>query len=156
MRIALLAATAAIAMLTSCSTGPVRRVSEPAASLQQLQVRPDGNWSVDLRLHNYSSIPMQFKRVQLQMSVDGQPAANLDTVANLQIGPESPDLIKLTVTPTLAGKIAVADSLTRKVIFNFRLQGTVMAAPEKAGERSFKINSTGSLSPAPGLDGVLR
>src|SRR5690606_3602572 len=48
----LLATTAAL-LLAACSSGPVRRVSEPSASIQQLTVRADGSWSVDLRLQNY-------------------------------------------------------------------------------------------------------
>ena len=42
----------ATALLAACSGGPVRRVSEPAASIQQLTVKANGSWSVDLRLQN--------------------------------------------------------------------------------------------------------
>ena len=38
------------ALLAGCSSGPVRRVSEPSALIQQLTVRADGRWSVDLRI----------------------------------------------------------------------------------------------------------
>ena len=39
-------------VLTACGNGPVKRVSEPAASIQQLSVGNDGNWEVELRLRN--------------------------------------------------------------------------------------------------------
>ena len=55
-----------MAALSACGGGgPVKRVSEPAAGIQQLTVRADGSWSVDLRLDNYSSVPMRFDTVTL-------------------------------------------------------------------------------------------
>lgn len=63
----LLIVSLACGLLLSACGGAVRRVSEPAASIQQLTVRTDGSWSVDLRLQNYSSIPMQFERVALEI-----------------------------------------------------------------------------------------
>src|SRR5690606_27506981 len=48
-----------VVSLVACSSrGVPRRVSEPTASLQQLTVGADGSWSIELRLQNYSSIPM--------------------------------------------------------------------------------------------------
>ena len=55
--------------LAACSGGLVRRVSPPAASIQQLTVNADGSWSVDLRLQNYSSIPMRFDGAELAITV---------------------------------------------------------------------------------------
>ena len=70
------------ALVTACSTGPVRRVSEPAASIQQLTVEADGSWSIDLRVQNYSSIAMRFDHLQLEMQVNGEAAGSLQaTVA---------------------------------------------------------------------------
>jgi len=52
-----------VAALSACGGGgPVKRVSEPAAGIQQLTVRADGSWSVDLRLDNYSSVTVS-KRI---------------------------------------------------------------------------------------------
>ena len=50
-----LIATAVLA-LASCGGGPVKRVSEPAAGIQQLSVRADGRWDVVVRLDNFSSV----------------------------------------------------------------------------------------------------
>ena len=63
----------AACVLAACVTGQ-RRVSEPAASLQQLTVAADGSWSIDLRVQNYSSIPMRFDSVQLELQIAGEPA----------------------------------------------------------------------------------
>ena len=40
----------ACVLLAACSSGPVRRVSEPGVNIQQLTVRADGQWSVDVRI----------------------------------------------------------------------------------------------------------
>ena len=151
----LLAAGVAL-LVTACASGPVRRVSDPAVSFQQVQVLANGNWTVDLRIQNYSSIPMRFDSVNLTMTVDGQDAAVIHQNIGMTVGPESPDIFKVNVVPTLAGKAAVADALARKSMLNYRLTGTISAAPEKRGPQVFKYNGANSITPAPGLPGVLR
>src|SRR3546814_699107 len=79
-------ATAAALLLAACSSGPVRRVSEPSASIQQLTVRADGSWSVDLRLQNYSSIPMRFGAISLDMKLGDHEAGTLQGNAGISIG----------------------------------------------------------------------
>src|SRR3546814_3951435 len=85
-------ASAAALLLAACSSGPVRRVSEPSASIQQRTVRADGSWSVDLRLQNYSSIPMRFGAISLDMKLGDHEAGTLQGSAGISIGPESADV----------------------------------------------------------------
>ena len=47
-RLATTVAAAVCLLLAACASGPSRRVSEPAANIQQLTVRADGSWSLDL------------------------------------------------------------------------------------------------------------
>ena len=61
-------------LLAACSSGPVRRVSEPGVNIQQLTVRADGRWTVDVRIDNFSNVPMRFDRASLAMTVGGQSA----------------------------------------------------------------------------------
>src|SRR3546814_2748340 len=84
-------ATAAALLLAACSSGPVRRVFEPSASIQQLTVRADGSWSVDLRLQNYSSIPMRFGAISLDMKLGDPEAGTLQGNAGISNGPDSAD-----------------------------------------------------------------
>ena len=76
-RTSLLALLAATVLLGGCGDGVVRRVSDPAVSVQQLTVKADGQWAVDLRLQNYSSIPMRFDSLKLDVSVAEQAAGTL-------------------------------------------------------------------------------
>jgi hypothetical protein len=143
-------------LLAACGTGPVRRVSEPAAGIQQLTVRADGSWAVDLRLNNFSSVPMRFDRVSLAVTVDGQAAGTLQGTPTLSIGPEAADVATLTLSPSAAARIVVADALARGSNVAYKLDGTVDAAAEDGKARSYAIERQDTLNPTPGLPGVLR
>jgi hypothetical protein len=153
---ALPAIAAACLLLAGCSTGPVRRVSEPAVNIQQLTVRADGSWSVDLRIDNFSSVPMRFDRAQLAMTVGGQVAGTLQGQPALSIGPESADVATLALAPSSSAKIAIADALARGGGIDYALDGTLDAAAENGRVRSYDVKRKNTLSTVPGLTGVLR
>ena len=145
-----------VAVLSACSSGPVRRVSAPAASIQQLTVHADGNWSVDLRLQNYSSIPMRFTSVGLAITVSDQAAGTLQGAPQISIGPESADVVTLPFKPTAEARMVVADALAGRRPMAYVLKGKIDAIPEEAKSRTFEIDARNVLNPVPGLDGVLR
>ncbi|WP_133480104.1 hypothetical protein [Cognatilysobacter segetis] len=147
---------AAATLLGACASGPARRVSEPAAQLQQITVRADGGWDLQLRLQNYSSIPMRFDRVRLALVAAGAAAGDVIATPALDIGPESADVINLRLQPATASKLAVADALAGSHGIDYQLQGEIVATPEKKSQKTFAVEHRSSLSPAPGLPGVLR
>ncbi|GGD58373.1 LEA type 2 family protein [Pseudoxanthomonas indica] len=144
------------ALLVACSSGPVRRVSEPAASIQQLTVHANGSWSIDLRLQNYSSIPMRFERAQLTLAVDGEAAGSLNATPALSVGPESADVVTVPFQPDSSARMVLADVLASRRSLPYSLEGTISATPEEGKLREFKVEGKNTLSPVPGLDGVLR
>jgi len=143
-------------LLAACSSGQVRRVSEPAVNIQQLTVRTDGGWSVDLRIDNFSSVPMRFDRVTLAMTVGGQSAGTLQGQPALTIGPEAADVATLTLSPSPAARIVVADALARGGSLDYALDGTMDAAAEKGGSHTYNVKRSNALGPVPGLPGVMR
>jgi hypothetical protein len=144
-------------LLGACSSGgPVRRVSEPAANIQQLSVRADGSWSVDLRIDNFSSVPMRFDSISLAMTISGEQAGTLQGQPALSIGPETADVATLALVPAAGAKIAIADALARGRSINYHLQGNLVATPENGGARTWQVKRDNALSPVPGLPGVLR
>jgi hypothetical protein len=157
-RLAILLPASALLLLSACgSGGPVRRVSEPAASIQQLTVRADGSWSVQLRIDNYSNVPMRFGAVRLDLAVGGQAAGALQGDANLVIGPESADVATLAMAPSSGVRVLVADALAARRSLPYALTGTLHAAPADGGQpRGYGIDRDSALSPVPGLPGVLR
>ena len=155
MRFLLVAALAFL--LAGCgSGGPVRRISEPAASIQQLTVRADGQWDVQLRLQNYSSVPMRFAATSIQVAFDNDAAATVKAQPQLSIGPESADVFVATVSPLPEGRARIATALADGRSLNYTLGGTVDAGPEDGKPRSYKIKLSSALTPVPGLPGVLR
>ena len=145
-----------VLVLAACASGPVRRVSEPTMRIQQLSVDAAGNWSVELRLDNFSSLPMRFDSLELTMTVAEQEAGRLQARPGLTIGPESADVVGIRVMPTTAGKLAVADALAGRRGLGYKLEGTITATPEDERQREFRVRRSSALSPAPGLPGVLR
>lgn len=147
----------AMALAACTSGGPVRRISEPAASIQQLQVDANGNWNVELRLQNYSSIPVRFDSVQLELQSSGDTAALLHDAPGLVIGPESPDVITLSITPNAHGRLLVAHALADGRSFNYILSGRISATPtDRSRAQNYDVRHNGTLSPVPGRTGVLR
>jgi len=155
-RLSILALIAA-ALLAACSSGPVRRVSEPAASIQQLTVDAQGNWSVELRVQNYSSVAMRFERVSLELQVGGVEAGTLQASPQLQVSQESADVVTVALVPSAQAKLLLADALAAGRGTSYLLEGTLGAAPTDRGSaRDYAIRREGALSPVPGLPGVLR
>ncbi len=155
--ILLLVAGVATLFIAACSSSPVRRISEPAASVQQLTVQADGTWQVVLRLQNYSSIPMRFERVDLGIALDGDAAGRIVAEPGLAIGPGSADVITVTMVPTPAARIRIADVLAGGRSVPYTLDGTLHAAPEdRGGVRAYPFARSFALSPVPGLPGALR
>ena len=143
-------------LLAACSTGPVRRVSEPSARIQQLTVRADGSWSAQLRIENFSSIAMRFDALDLALSIGDNAAGTLAVQPAVSIGPESADVVTVPINPQAAAKLTVADALAGGRSISYTLNGTLDATPYEGKRRSFEVERTSALSPAPGLSGVLR
>jgi hypothetical protein len=142
--------------LSACTAGPVKRVSEPTASIQQLEVKADGSWSVELRLQNFSSVPMRFDDIALDIKAGDAQAGMLRGTPSLTVGPESADIATLNFTPSSAAKIVVADALAERRTLKYSLEGKVIAAAKDGRPRDYKIKRNSALSPVPGLPGVLR
>lgn len=154
-RVALLVALAFL--LVGCGgRGPVRRISQPAASVQQITVRADGRWELQLRFNNYSSMAMRFQSATLDLAFDNGAAGRIEVQPNLEIGPESADVYTTTLVPTPAGMARAATALADGRGLSYTLEGTVQAAPEGAGAKTWKVKSGSALSPVPGLAGTLR
>jgi hypothetical protein len=144
-------------VLAGCASGPVRRISEPSARIQQLTVGADGDWTLDLRLENFSSIPMNFDAVRFDLDMDGQAAGTLQAQPSIVIGPESADVVRIAVAPSAAAKLAVAEALAARRSVDYALQGSITATPDEERQRVFdELERRSALSPAPGLPGVMR
>lgn len=155
---AVVSAMVLLVLMAACSTGgKPRRVSEPAASLQQLTVEADGRWTIELRLQNYSSVPMRFDAVSFAFEVGGQSAGTLAAQPALTVGPESADVVTLAFDPSPTARLLLAGRLADGRGTSYVLDGTISAAPTDRGKvRDYEVKRDSRLSPVPGLPGVLR
>jgi hypothetical protein len=156
MRLAISAAAMCALLVAACSSGPVRRVSEPAASIQQLSVLADGSWSVDVRIENFSSIPMRFDALDLAITMGGEKAGQLQGRPALSIGPESADVATLKLSPSSSARIAIADALASNRGIPYAIDGTINATPDEGKARDYDVKRNSTLNPVPGLPGALR
>lgn len=149
-------AALALALLAGCAGGPVKRVSEPAVAIQELEVRADGTWRLALRLQNFSSVPMRFERAALQVEVDGIDAGRLTAAPDIDIGPESADNAMVEFAPNAQARIAVATALAEGRPLPYVLDGDIAATAREGRSREYTVRRRSVLNPVPGLPGVLR
>jgi hypothetical protein len=144
---------AAIA-LAACSGGGVkRRINPPRASLQELAVQQDGSWRASVRLQNFSTVSTQFADVDAELEVGGQDAGPLRLQPALSVGPESADVVVVTIAPTAAAKTVVASALASGRSVRYRVAGRIVTSEPKG---TFEFEYESALTPVPGLSGVLR
>ncbi len=119
-------------------------------------MRADGSWTVALRLQNFSSMPMTFDNVSLQLKVSDEDAGQLQLQPALSIGGVSADVVNVDLKPSSGARLVMADALAGNRTLGYSLKGTVSATPQEKKQRTFEIDSHSTLNQAPGLPGVLR
>ena len=134
------AALAALA-LASCGGGPVKRVSPPTASVQELTVRADGSWQLRIRMQNFSNVPMTFNAIDAELEIADQKAGSLKMALDLYVPGESADVFEATLTPGAGVRPGNPD-------FAYRLHGTIRSSDPKG---DFKFERKSRLTAAPGL-----
>lgn len=141
----ILAALVAL-VLSACGSGPVKRVSPPTASIQELTIQADGNWKLLLRVQNFSNVPMTFSSINAGLEVNGTEVGRISSGLALDVPGESADVVSMTMAP--ATQIRPADT-----DIAYRLHGNIESS-DPAGKFDFERKSR--LSPTPGLPGTWR
>lgn len=128
-------------LLAACGGGPVKRVSPPTASVQELQVRPDGSWRLLVRVQNFSNVEMTFSAIDARLEIEGADMAGVTLPLKLDIPGSSVDVFETIVMPTPGANPGTSD-------FAYRLHGR-METSEPKGD--FKFERKSRLTPVPGL-----
>lgn len=153
MKLAILPLLALSLLLTACGGGPKKRINPPGASLQELTAQANGQWRLSLRVQNYSNVPITFDAIDATLKIGGQDAGRFNAAPALTVGPESSDVIVISMTPSLAAKTIVATALASGQRAGYTLGGRIRTHDPK---RDDDFNYESALSPAPGLPGVMR
>jgi hypothetical protein len=131
-------------LIAGCGGGPVRRITPSAVSIQQLIAQPDGQWRLTLRIQNYSTVAMHYAALHGTLHIAGADVGSLDLKPDLDIPPNSADVIDATLHAT--AKLPAGD-------IDYKITGTIDTSEPK---ENFKFDRSSRLSPAPGLPGTWR
>lgn len=135
------------ALAAAC--GPVKHpINPPSASIQQLDVLPDGRWKLQIRLENFSDQSVRYGAFKADLRVGGEPAGRIDANADMDIPGENADILDATLTPGADAAKAFKTDVSRPDGASYELKGTIQIP--SAG-KDFKFAHTSRLSPVPGV-----
>ncbi|WP_300614688.1 hypothetical protein [Dokdonella sp.] len=133
------------ALLTACASGPAKRVHPPTASIQQLSVRPDGSWQLDVRIQNFSTLPMHYSGLKATLDVAGTEVGEVDFNPNVDIIANGAEVVPLT--------LKASAKLPASGDFAYTLKGHIETSEPKG---SFPFERSSRLSPVPGIADTYR
>lgn len=151
-RMAMVLGLVVLSLLAGCRGGPPVRVFPPELSVQELRTAGDGEWTVVLRLRNFSTLPMRFSEVAGTLRLGDENVA-ISATPNIEIAANSVDPVEVRFTAQAPLRARVAEVLSKRHSLRYSFEGTVASSEP---QRRFDISYQSLLSPVPGLDGLLR
>ncbi len=152
MRIRLLFAAAALAALSGCG-GPTHPINPPNASIQQLDLLPDGRWKLQIRLENFSDKTVHYTDFKASLRVGGEAAADISINADMDVPGENADTLDTVIKPSDAAAKALATDVKLPGGASYELKGTITIP---AASKDFKFEHKSRLSPVPGIPNQFR
>ena len=153
MRIRLILVACVLSLLSGCGGGPRHPINPPNASIQQLDVLPDGRWKIQLRLENFSDKTVHYTTVKASLRVGGEAAAEISLNADMDVPGENADTVDTTFTPSPDAAKALATDVKLPGGAAYELKGTITIP---AADKDFKFEHKSRLSPVPGISNQYR
>lgn len=135
-----------VLLLAACSTGPVKRIFPPSASVQELVVQADGSWQIVLRVQNFSTVPMTFAKITAKLMVEGVDVGEISVSPNVEIVGESADVVRGTLRSF--AKLASGQAI------GYTLKGAIEIS--EPNSKNFDFDHSSRLSPVPGIASTWR
>ncbi|HEX4480363.1 MAG TPA: hypothetical protein VH082_06105 [Rudaea sp.] len=148
MRIRLIFVACVLSILSGCGSGRLHPINPPNASIQQLDVLPDGRWKIQIRLENFSDKTVHYTNVKASLRVGGEPATDISLNADMDVPGENADTIDTAFTPSAAAAKALATDVKLPGGASYELKGTITIP---AADKDFKFEHKSRLSPVPGI-----
>ena len=133
-------------LLAGCGGGPVRRINPPVATIQRLDTTP-AEWTLTLRIENFSTVPMRFDRMDVDVELAGRPAGTIGQVLAMDIPGMSADVVDVRLAPTPAARDAVVVLKRSGGRVSYTLRGKIVSIDPDKG---FPFESASWLNPVPG------
>lgn len=147
---------AAVAIFALSGCGPGTKLQPPTASIQQLQVLPNGQWQLTLRIQNYSyDTGMHVYALDADLDLAGKRAGHVALAPALDIPAMSADTADVTITPNVEARAALTDAKGNAVAYE--LKGNLSVGKGEGGKpQPFDLDGKGYISPVPGVANTWR
>ena len=150
----LVALTAAFASLAGCFGGAVKHpINPPNASIQLLEVQPDGHWKLSIRLENFSDKTVHYSTLKGELRISGFEAAQLDLKPEMDIPGLNADVIETTIAPNGDLRKAFALEVKSPGGAAYEIKGTIHISE---ADKDFKFEHKSRLSSVPGIPNQYR
>jgi hypothetical protein len=153
-----IALIALAAGLVAC--GPPRKsVFPPTVNIQEMSLRPDGQWHLTLRIQNNSYGEMDFKSIDGELQVAGGIPVRLHATFELDIPAFAGDVLPLDVLPTpeMTKALAAIANKGSAGSLAYNISGSARAKPEQEDQpRDFAFHGNDWLSAVPGIANTYR
>jgi hypothetical protein len=144
--------------LVAC--GPPRKsVFPPSVSIQEMAVRPDGQWQLTVRIQNNSYGGMNFRGVDGELKLAELVPVRLHASFDLDIPAFAGDITRINVLPTreMSQALAAAAAKGSSGSVPYGITGRASAKPEQEDQpRDFEFHGNDWLSPVPGIPNTWR
>lgn len=148
----LAAAACALASLSGCAP-PAHPINPPSASIQQVDVLPDGRWKLQIRIENFSDKTQHYTTFKAALTVAGIAAGDLSLNPDLDVPGENADIVETMLTPPPDAARAFVRDVVRPGGAAYELKGTITIP---AAGKDFKFEHASRLSPVPGIPNEYR
>ena len=145
-------AASVLALLASCGP-PLHPINPPSASVQQIDVLPDGRWKVQIRIENFSDKTQHYTTFKADLRVSGLAAADISLNPDFDIPGENADIVETTLSPSADVARAFAADVKLPAGAPYELKGTITIP---AAGKDFKFEHKSRLSPVPGIPNEYR
>ncbi len=152
MRLRLLTICAAFIFMSGCGA-PTHPINPPNASVQQLDVLPDGRWKLQIRLENFSDKTVHYTDLKASLRVGGEAAADIAINTDMDVPGENADTIDTIVKPSADAAKALATDVKLPGGASYELKGTITIP---AASKDFKFEHKSRLSAVPGISNQYR
>ena len=143
----LLVLTIALSALAACGP-PTHPINPPNASIQQLNVLPDGRWKLQIRLENFSDKTVHYATFMGALRVGGVAVADINLNPDMDIPGDNADVVETTLAPSADARKAFASDSKEAGGAPYELSGTITIP---AAGKDFKFEHKSRLSPVPGI-----
>ena len=145
-----------VLLLTACGGNRAvkQRVFPPSASIQELRRSGADQWTLTLRLQNFSNVGIRITRVHAQLTIGDGASMHLEATPGLTVAPNSAEPYPIGFQLNADASERIANALSSRLSVNYTLKGRIESSEPKSRNDEFDFES--SLTPVPGLGDTLR